>query len=177
MGDHSPMSEHAKRQESVDLRHPQCSLKSVESASHRKVISIIEERGKSEELESSQPMLHSSSSAIELYMYRAAAPAGVWQSGSCTRTLHCRNNQTAIRAPRSAIKTAAATGRASKPADQTKSSQIKGSKTSRAYPKYVDGAALELTYLSICEFTVFNAKFYAGRYGMVFPFFSTYWRS
>ena len=49
-----PLSEHAKRQESVDLRHPQCSLKSVESASHRKVISIIEERGKSEELESSR---------------------------------------------------------------------------------------------------------------------------
>ena len=65
MGDRCPMSEHAKRQESVDLRHPQCSLKSVESAGHRKVRSIIEERGKSEE--SSQPMLHSSSSAIELY--------------------------------------------------------------------------------------------------------------
>ena len=65
MGDRCPMSEHAKRQESVDLRHHQCSLKSVESAGHRKVRSIIEERGKSEE--SSQPMLHSSSSAIELY--------------------------------------------------------------------------------------------------------------
>ena len=72
----------------------------------------------------------------------------VWQSGSCTRTLHCRNNQSAIRALCSAIKTAAATGCASKPADQTKSSQIKRSKTSWAYPKYVDGAALELTYLS-----------------------------
>ena len=134
MGDRCPMSEHAKRQESVDLRHPQCSLKSVESAGHRKVRSIIEERGKSEE--SSQPMLHSSSSAIELY-------GAALQSGSCTRTLHCRNNQSAIRALCSAIKTAAATGCASKPADQTKSSQIKRSKTSRAYPKYVDGAALE----------------------------------
>ena len=65
MGDRCPKSEHAKRQESVDLRHPQCSLKSVESAGHRKVRSIIEERGKSEE--SRQPMLHSSCSAIELY--------------------------------------------------------------------------------------------------------------
>ena len=37
--------------------------------------SIIEERGKSEELESSQPMLHSSSSTVH-----AAAPARVWQS-------------------------------------------------------------------------------------------------
>ena len=132
-GDHCPVSEHAKRQESVDFRHPQCSLKSVESASHRKIISIIEERGKSEELESSQPMLHSSSSVIELDC--AAAQAVVWQSGSCTCTLHCqgRNNQIAIRAPRSAIKTAAATGRASKLADQlneqTKSSHIKRSKT------------------------------------------------
>ena len=69
------MSEHAKRQESVDLRHPQCSLKSVENAGHRKVRSIIEERGKSEEIESSQPMLHSSSSAIELY--GAACPMGL----------------------------------------------------------------------------------------------------
>ena len=78
-------------------------------------------------------------------MLHSSAAAGVWQSGSCTRTLHCRNNQTAIRAPQSTIKTAAATGRASKPADQIKSSQIKRSKTSRAYPKYLDG---ELTYLS-----------------------------
>ena len=139
MGDRCPKSEHAKRQESVDLRHPQCSLKSVESAGHRKVRSIIEERGKSEE--SSQPMLHSSSSAIEL------CGAALGLAVSCTRTLHCRNNQSAISALRSAIKTAAATGCASKPADQTKSSQIKRSKTSRAYPKYVDGAALELTYL------------------------------
>ena len=143
MGDRCPVSAHAKRQESVDSRHPQCSLKSVQSASHRKVISIIEERGKSEELESSQPMLHSSSSTGLQHQ-----PGSGLQSGSGTRTLHCRNNQTAIRAPRSAIKTAAATGRASKPADQTKSSQIKRSKTSRVYPKYVDGAALELTYLS-----------------------------
>ena len=52
-----------------------------------------------------------------------------------------------VRALRSAIKTAAATGRASQPADQTKSSQIKRSKTSRAYPEYVDVAALQLTYL------------------------------
>ena len=37
------------------VRHPRCSLKSVDSAGHRKVISITEERGKSEE--SSQPML------------------------------------------------------------------------------------------------------------------------
>ena len=141
MGDRCPMSEHAKRQESVDLRHRQCSLKSVESAGHRKVRSIIEERGKSEE--SSQPMLHSSSSAIELY--GAALGLAVRQLHTHVRTLHCRNNQSAIRALRSAIKTAAATGCASKPADQTKSSQIKRSKTSRAYPKYVD--ALELTYL------------------------------
>ena len=88
MGDHCPMSEHAKRQESVDLRHPQCSLKSVENAGHRKVRSIIEERGKSEE--SSQPMLHSSSSAIELYLLVVATVLHwVWQSGSCKRTLHC----------------------------------------------------------------------------------------
>ena len=73
--------------------------------------------------------------------------AALGLAGSSTCTLHCRNNQSAIRALRSAIKTAAATGCASKPADQTKSSQIKRSKTSRAYPKYVDGAALELTYL------------------------------
>ena len=146
MGDRCPVSEHAKRQESIDSRHPQCSLKSVQSASHRKIISIIEERGKSEELESSQPMLHSASSAVLQHQ-----PGSGLQSGSCTRTVALSKqslNQTAIRAPRSAIKTAAATGRASKPADQTKSSQIKRSKTSRAYPKYVDGAALELTYLS-----------------------------
>ena len=97
-------------------------------------------------------MLHSSSSAIELY--GAALGLALWQSGSCTRTLHCRNNQSAIRALRSAIKTADATGCASKPADQTKSSQIKRSKTSRAYPKYVDGAALELTYLSSDVYTL-----------------------
>ena len=57
------------------------------------------------------------------------------------------------RAPRSAIKTAAATGRASKLADQTESSQIRLSKTSRANPKYVGGAALELTYLSARQST------------------------
>ena len=147
MGDRCPVSEHAKRQESVDSRHPQCSLKSVESASHRKVISIIEERGKSEELESSQPMLTRRALRSTVLQHRYQPGSGL-QSGSCTRTLHCRNNQSAIRAPRSAIETAAATARASKPADQTKSSQIKRSKTSRAYPKYVDGAALELTYLS-----------------------------
>ena len=75
-----PLSEHAKRQESVDLRHPQCSLKSVESASHRKVISIIVERAREVRAAGEQPMLHSSSSAIELC--RAAAPAGVWQSAA-----------------------------------------------------------------------------------------------
>ena len=83
MGDRCPVSEHAKRQESVDLRHLQCSLKSVESTSHRKVISIIEERGKSEELESSRR----NASLVELRdraLLCCSTSQGV--AVSCTRT-------------------------------------------------------------------------------------------
>ena len=63
-------------------------------------------------------------SLVELYP--VAAPAA--SRGLALRQLHTHialsKQSTAIRAPRSAIKTAAATGRASKPADQTKSSQL-----------------------------------------------------
>ena len=121
MGDRCPMSEHAKSQESVDLRHPQCSLKSVESAG-RKV--------RAREVRGEQP-------ADGCFTRRAPRSSStvlhwVWQSGSCTRTLHCRNNQSAIRALRSAINTAAATGCASKPADQIKRNQVKSSDQKRA---------------------------------------------
>ena len=107
------------------------------------VISNMEEQGKSEE----------SSKSTRCFSRRAprlSSTVRCTSLGLAVRQLHthyCRNNQSAISAPWSAIRTAAATGRASKLVDQTKSSQIRRSKTSRAYPKYVDGAALELTYL------------------------------
>ena len=74
-----------------------------------------------------------------------------------------RSVESAIRPAQRAIKTPAATGRASKNTDQKRSTPIKRSKTSQAYLKYVDGAVLELNDLGMGYFAHASAKFTEAR--------------
>ena len=80
------------------VRHPQCSLQSVESAGHWKVISIMEELGKSEEssMQADVSLIKLCDRALALHQLRSGSQAAAYVH-CIIETIRARSEHLSVR--------------------------------------------------------------------------------